>query len=336
MGTAERIVHSALPIGQPVVSIREISQWNTPRVSEHARRSNRHLERGLRPGRRRRLSQASLRDHLSGKIPPLVWPTTPAIIGCDLRCTSHRTIGRKSGPSFVGELPIIHRLDDFYLSDAVFRPTRMFLRIDQEPCSQAICLLSSDEGTRLAPMLRRTGLIRIMASRTAKNAPSGKTLRLGEAGESSCSIAARADSPPSSARAWAPSLPESRARAESRRPMPAAPSAGALPTSGTLPRVLPTPCLYSRRLCSNSSTSRLLSVVLPVPKFGDRVGDPLRSGPNQMIKVGHKARDLSPPGTLPLGHLSCNPWPPPGCSRQTSTVENLQPELTRMQARQQV
>src|SRR6266571_8417872 len=44
------------------------------------------------------------------------------------------------------------------------------------------------------------------------------------------------------------------------------------PNCFATPRIVPTPKRYSRLICSNSSTLRLLSIALPVPAGRDRVG----------------------------------------------------------------
>jgi len=53
------------------------------------------------------------------------------------------------------------------------------------------------------------------------------------------------------------------------------------------PWIVPTPCRYSRRICSNSSTLHLLSIGLPVPAGRDSVGRfVLQGGP----KSDHHSR----------------------------------------------
>src|SRR5438309_5792443 len=56
------------------------------------------------------------------------------------------------------------------------------------------------------------------------------------------------------------------------------------PNCFATPRIVPTPKRYSRLICSNSSTLRLLSIALPVPAGRDRVGRSIaiyKVGPNQ-------------------------------------------------------
>src|SRR5881396_1444032 len=55
------------------------------------------------------------------------------------------------------------------------------------------------------------------------------------------------------------------------------------PNCFATPRIVPTPKRYSRLICSNSSTLRLLSIALPVPAGRDRVGRSIaiyKVGPN--------------------------------------------------------
>jgi len=61
------------------------------------------------------------------------------------------------------------------------------------------------------------------------------------------------------------------------------------PNCFATPRIVPTPKRYSRLICSNTSTLRLLSIALPVLAGQNRVGRSIaiyKVGPNQTANLG--------------------------------------------------
>jgi hypothetical protein len=83
-----------------------------------------------------------------------------------------------------------------------------------------------------------------------------------------------------------------------------------IPNFLAIPRIVPSPCSYSRRICSNSSTLALLSTRPPLgrlsPKRSTRYMAFSKGGPNQSIEWGQIRVSKSPRASC---RGSATSWP---------------------------